>query len=247
MEWKVPLSDLDLGEDEYKAVKGVLESNWLTMGEVTQRFEQEFASYLGVRHAMAVSSGTAALHLAHNALKLKEGDEVICPSLTFVATANSILYVNARPVFTDISSLNDLNISPQSIESKINEKTRAILVVHYAGFPCDMDRVMGLAKRYNLFVIEDAAHALGAEYHTKSELESHNSQNITNPMSSIKMGTIGDIGCFSFFSNKNLVTGEGGMVVTNSDELAEEMRVCRSHGMTSLTWDRHKGHSYSYD
>jgi dTDP-4-amino-4,6-dideoxygalactose transaminase len=235
MEWKVPLSDLDFGEDEYEAVRTVLKSNWLAMGEVTRGFELEFASYLGVRHAIAVSSGTAALHLAHKALGLEEGDEVICPSLTFVASANSIFYVGARPVFADISSLDDLNISPEDIESKVNEKTRAILVVHYAGFPCNMDAVMDLARRYDLFVIEDAAHAPGAVSWPR------------NPTNTAKAGGIGDMGCFSFFSNKNLVTGEGGMIVTDNDELAEKIRICRSHGMTSLTWDRHRGHSYSYD
>ncbi|MFX0200693.1 MAG: DegT/DnrJ/EryC1/StrS family aminotransferase [Candidatus Hodarchaeota archaeon] len=253
MEWKLALSDIDFGEDEYEGVETVLQSNWLTMGEVTLRFELEFASYLGVKHAIAVNSGTAALHLAHQALGLKEGDEVICPSLTFVATANSIIYTRSKPIFAEITSLDVLNISPDDIKSRISDRTRAILVVHYAGFPCDMKRIMEIAKNYNLFVVEDAAHAPGAEYKSKSKVEGSRQSSKDNSRSTIhdthayKVGSIGNIGCFSFFSNKNLVTGEGGMIVTDNDKLAENIKICRSHGMTSLTLDRHKGHSYSYD
>lgn len=229
MAWKIPLSDIDFDEQEIEAAIRVLKSKWLTMGEVTQEFEAAFAQYLGVKYAFAVSSGTAALHIALQALGIGEGDEVICPTLTFVATANSILYTGARPVFADITSLDDFNISPNDIQRKITAKTKAVTIVHYAGYPCDMDEIMQIAKEHNLYVIEDAAHAPGAEYKGK------------------KCGTIGDIGCFSFFSNKNMVTGEGGMIVTNNDELAEKIKLLRSHGMTALTLDRHKGHAYSYD
>jgi dTDP-4-amino-4,6-dideoxygalactose transaminase len=284
VEWKVPLFDLDLGEEEYGCLKAVLDSKWLSMGEVTEDFESAFADYLGVRHALAVSSGTAAMHLAHNALGLKHGDEVICPSLTFVATANAILYTGAMPVFADIRSLDDFTISPDDIESKINERTRGIVVVHYAGFPCNMDRIMEIARKYGLFVVEDAAHAVGGEYSARrkaqgarrkahsakqEEPEAHSSKlkaessdieadslsdSSTNDSRftshdsrAHKLGTISDIGCFSFFANKNMTTAEGGMVVTNRDDLAEKMRIARSHGMTSLTRDRYKGHSFSYD
>ena len=264
VEWKVPLFDLDLGEEEYGCLKAVLDSKWLSMGEVTEDFESAFANFLGVRHAMAVSSGTAAMHLAHIALGLKHGDEVICPSLSFVATANAILYTGAMPVFADIRSLDDFTISPDDIESKINERTKGIVVVHYAGFPCNMDRIMEIARKYGLFVVEDAAHAVGGEYGAKleeksSKLKAQSSKQLTEgsklqaPSSKLnegrahKLGTIGDIGCFSFFANKNMTTAEGGMVVTNRDDLAEKMRIARSHGMTSLTWDRYKGHSFSYD
>lgn len=227
--WKVPLADLDLGPEEIEAVVRVLESKWLTMGEVTQEFERRFANYLGVKHAFAVSSGTTALHLACSALELNQGDEVILPSLTFVATANAVLYTNATPVFADITSLGDLNISPEDIERKISPQTKAIIVVHYGGFPCDMESITAIAQRHGLSLIEDAAHAPGAEL---------DGQNV---------GTFGDVACFSFFSNKNLAVGEGGMLVTNRDDLVERIRVQRSHGMTTLTWDRHRGHAHSYD
>jgi dTDP-4-amino-4,6-dideoxygalactose transaminase len=268
--WKVPLFDLDLGEEEYKSVKGVLDSKWLTMGQVTKEFESAFADYLGVQHAMAVSSGTAAMHLAHHAVGLEHGDEVICPSLTFVATANAILYTGATAVLADVTSLADLTVSPDDIESRIDESTRGIVVVHYAGFPCDMERIMEIARNHNLFVVEDAAHAAGAEYSSpftvrrsppdNGQRPTANAQRTTNnePPNTVngqrstvnrtcKVGTIGDIGCFSFFSNKNMTTAEGGMVVTNSDDLAEKVRIGRSHGMTSLTWDRYEGHDFSYD
>jgi len=229
MKWEIPLSDIDLGEEEIKEVTKVLRSKWLSMGPITEQFEQEFAKYLGVKHAFAVSSGTAALHIAYRVLGLGPSDEVIVPSLTFVATANAILYVGATPVFADIISLDNFNISPDDILEKITNKTKAIATVHYGGYPCDMDTIMEIAEDYNLKVIEDAAHAPGAEYKKK------------------RCGTIGDIGCFSFFANKNLVTGEGGMVVTNDDALAEKIRIIRSHGMTTLTWDRHQGHAHNYD
>lgn len=229
MKWRIPLSDIDLSEEEVNSVVSVLRSKWLSMGPVTRKFEEEFAKYLGVKHAFAVSNGTSALHIAHRVLGIKEGDEVIVPSLTFVATANSVLYCNAKPVFADITSLDNFNISPDEILEKITNRTKAITIVHYAGYACDMKAIMEIAEDYKLKVIEDAAHAIGAEYNGK------------------KCGTIGDIGCFSFFANKNLVTGEGGMIVTNDDTIAEKIRVMRSHGMTTLTWDRHKGHAYSYD
>ena len=229
MEWKIPLSDIDLGQDEIDAVVRVLKSKWLSMGPVTQRFEQEFANYLGVKHTFAVSSGTAALHIALRVLGIGQDDEVIIPSLTFIATGNAVLYVGATPVFADITSLDDFNISPQDISKKISGKTKAIIPVHYGGYPCNMDAIMEVARNHSLKVIEDAAHAPGAEYKGK------------------KLGTIGDIGCFSFFANKNLATGEGGMIVTNDDDLADTIRIMRSHGMTTLTWDRHKGHAHSYD
>jgi dTDP-4-amino-4,6-dideoxygalactose transaminase len=246
-DWKVPLLDLRLGEEERTAVQSVLDSNWLTMGEVTKQFEQAFAEYLGVRHAIAVNSGTAALHLAHHALGLGPGDEVICPSLTFVATANTIVYMGGVPVFADVKSENDLTISPQDVASKITGRTKGIVVVHYAGFPCDMDPIIETARKHNLYVVEDAAHAPGAEYLSMPRSEGVASSLTPHPSPSRKLGTIGDIGCFSFFGNKNMTTGEGGMVVTNDDDLAEKIRIARSHGMTSLTWDRYRGHSFSYD
>ncbi len=229
MEWRVPLSDLDMGEDEIRAVTDVLRSKWLTMGEVTQQFEQVFARFIGVKHAFAVSNATVALHLANAALGICPGDEVILPSLTFVATANAVKYTGAKPVFADITSVADLDISPKAIKKEITPATKAIIVMHYGGYPCNMPAISALAQEYGLAIIEDAAHAPGTELDGK------------------KAGTFGDVACFSFFSNKNLATGEGGMIVTDRDDLAEKIKLMRSHGMTTLTWDRHKGHAYSYD
>jgi len=229
MNWKVCLSDIDYGPEELERVAAVLGSKWLSMGERTREFEDRFAEYLGVRHAFLVSSGTAALHLANLAVGVGPGDEVILPSLTFVATANATVYCGATPVFADILGLDDLNVSPDDIRGRITKKTRAITVVHYGGYPADMDAICRIAREHNLRIIEDAAHAPGASFNGRM------------------VGTIGDVGCFSFFSNKNLVTGEGGAIVTNNDECAEQIRLMRSHGMTTLSYERHKGHAYSYE
>jgi len=229
MDWKIPLADIDFDSREEDAVLEVLKSRWLTMGAVTQAFEEEFAAYIGARHAIAVANGTAALHLACLGVGLGTGDEVIVPSLTFVATANAVRYTGAIPIFADIDSEQDLDISIKSIEHKLTERTRAIMVMHYGGYACDMPAILELAKSHGLMVIEDAAHAIG------SEIEGR------------KMGTWSDVGCFSFFSNKNMTTGEGGMIVTNDDAAVDKMRTLRSHGMTTMSWDRHRGHAWSYD
>lgn len=229
MDWKVALSDLDYGIEEEQAVLEVLRRRWLTMGAMTQQFEQDFARFVDAPYALAVSNATEALHLAALALGIGPGDEVIVPSLTFVATANAMLYTGARVRFADVIGAEDLNISPTEIERQITPKTKAIAVVHYAGFPCRMSQIMEIAQRHNLAVIEDVAHAPGGSLDGRA------------------LGTWGDVGCFSFFSNKNMATGEGGMLVTRRDDIAEKLRVLRSHGMTTLTWDRHKGHAYTYD
>lgn len=229
MDWRVPLADLDFNEEEEQAVLQVLRKRWLTMGEVTQQFEQEFSHLVGAKYAFAVSNATVALHMACLALGIGSGDEVIAPSLTFVATVNSVLYTGAQVRFVDIVNEDNLNISPVNIEQLITPKTKAISVVHYGGYPCQMDAICAIAERYQLAVIEDAAHAPGAFLNGRH------------------LGTWGDVGCFSFFSNKNLSTGEGGMLVTNREDIAEKVRLLRSHGMTSLTWDRHQGHAYTYD
>jgi len=229
MNWRVPLSDLDYGEEEERAVLEVLRGRWLTMGSVTQAFEKQFAQTIGVKHALAVSNATVALHLACLALDVGPGDEVILPALTFVASANAVLYTGAQIRFTDILGPQDLNIAPVAIEKAITPRSKAIMVVHYGGYPCQMDSIQEIATRYGLAVIEDAAHAPGASLNGKA------------------LGAWGDVGCFSFFSNKNMATGEGGMLVTNRDEVAKRVQLLRSHGMTTLTWERHKGHAYSYD
>jgi len=229
MEVRIPLADLDYGLEEEQAALDVIRRRWLTMGSVTQEFESAFSSFVGAKHSLAVSTCTHALHLACLALGSGPGDEVIAPSLTFVATTNAVLYTNAEVRFADILSAAEFNISPEEIEKQITPRTKAIMVMHYAGFPCQMAEIMEIAKARGLAIIEDAAHASGAY------------------LSGRHLGTWGDVGCFSFFSNKNLATGEGGMLVTDRDDVAEKVRVLRSHGMTTLTWDRHRGHASSYD
>jgi len=229
MQWKIPLSDIDFGPEEKAAVDNVLQSRWLTMGSITDEFEQAFAAYIGAKYAIAVTNATAALHLSCVAAGLGPGAEAIVPSLTFVATANAVRYTGATPVFADISGEHDLNISYHSIEKAITERTHAILVMHYGGYACDMPSIMELARERGLKVIEDAAHAVGSE------------------LGGIKLGIWGDLGCFSFFSNKNMTTGEGGMIVTNDEAYSQRLHLLRSHGMTTLTWDRHRGHAWSYD
>lgn len=233
MAWKIPLADVVLGPEEEEAVHEVLASGWLSQGPRVQALETAFAQFLGVRHALAVANGTAALHLACQALGLGPGDEVLCPSFTFVASANAILYTGARPRFVDIGGPHDLNVSVTDAARKITPKTKAIMLVHYAGFAADMSRILALAAQHGLAVIEDCAHAPGARYASLPG----------EPL----VGSGGNLACFSFFANKNLTTGEGGLVATNDDQLAERVRLARSHGMTSLTWDRYRGHSFTYD
>lgn len=227
--WKIPLFDISFDKLEADAAERVIRSRWLTMGDVTEKFERDFAHYIGVKHAIALTNCTAALHIANLALGIGDGDEVIVPALTFVAGPNSVLYSGAKPVFADISGNGDLAISPREIEQKITKKTRAIQVLHYAGTPCDMRAIMTMARRRRILVIEDCAHAIGAKYESK------------------RCGAIGDIGVFSFFSNKNMTTGEGGMATTNDDDIAKKLRLMRSHGMTTLTLDRYRGHAFNYD
>ena len=236
--WTVPLADVDFGEAEIAAVTQVLRTRWLSMGPVTAEFERRFAAFIGVKHAFAVTNCTAALHLAHLALGVGPGDTVLCPSLTFVATANAIRYTGATPVFVDITSTTDLNLAPDDVEARIDASTKGICVLHYGGYPCDMERIMQLARRHHLYVVEDAAHAPGATTWVTDAAGARLDR---------QCGSIGDIGCFSFFSNKNMTTGEGGMLTTNSDAVAEQISFLRSHGMTSLTWDRAHGHRFSYD
>ena len=229
MAYKIPLFDLNFGKEEEDAVIEVLRSKWISMGEKTTELENNFAERINAKHALAMTNCTAALHLALAILDIGPGDEVIVPSLTFVATANAVKYVCATPVFADITSLEDLTISPEDIEKKITDKTKAIMVMHYGGFACDMDKIMSIARKHDLKVVEDAAHSPAATYKGKY------------------LGTIGDVSAFSFFSNKNITTAEGGMLVTNDDNLAERAKLMRSHGMTTMSYERFKGHATSYD
>jgi dTDP-4-amino-4,6-dideoxygalactose transaminase len=199
------------------------------MGSRVEDFERAFGSFVGTRHAFAVTNGTAALHLALLAAGVGPGDEVVVPSLNFVAAANTIVHTGAEPVFCDVCGLDDLNLDPEDLEAAVGERTKAVVVLHYGGFPCDMDAVRALAERRGLLVIEDAAHAPGAAYRGE------------------RCGSLGLVACFSFFSNKNLPIGEGGMIVTNDDGIAERVKLLRSHGMTTLTWERHRGHAAGYD
>jgi dTDP-4-amino-4,6-dideoxygalactose transaminase len=225
----VPLADLDLDDEERRAVLRVLDSGWLTMGEATRALEDAFAAYVGAPHAVAVSSGTAALHIAARLIDLGPGDEVLTPSLTFVASVNAIVYTGARPVFVDVRSLDDWTIDPDDARRKITAATRAILPVHYGGHLCDMDALGAIARDHGLAIVEDAAHVPGARLGGKAA------------------GTFGDAGCFSFFTNKNLTSAEGGMVVVSQAGRADRARRLRSHGMTTVTWQRHAGHASSYD
>lgn len=228
--WKIPLFDLDYNEDESSSVLNVLENKWLSMGEQTKKFEQDFEFFLGENVlCTAVSSCSAAIHIALLIANIKPEDEVIISSLTFVANANMVDIVGAKIVLADITSPNNWNMSITDTEKKITKKTKAIILVHYAGIPADITAFVELSKKYNIFLIEDVAHAIGASYSDK------------------KCGTQGDISCFSFFSNKNLSTGEGGMLVTGNQEYARKAKLFRSHGMTSMTTDRHKGKIISYD
>jgi len=231
MKWEIPFFDLVLGKEEKSAVLEVLKSNWLTTGPKISEFEDAFAQQMDNLHvqAIAVSNCTMALHLALAALGVKTGDEVICPSLTFVASANAIRYTGATPVFADICSEDEWNLDPADVEAKITDRTKVIIVVHYAGYPCRMGAILDVSQKYNLKVVEDACHGPLAECDGQ------------------KLGTIGNLGCFSFFSNKNMTTGEGGMVVTKSADLAAQVKTMRSHGMTSTTYERFKGHAFGYD
>jgi dTDP-4-amino-4,6-dideoxygalactose transaminase len=228
--WKIPLFDLSFDEQEKAAVNEVLESKWLTSGPKTKEFEEKFAQFLGANiHASAVSSGTAALHIALMLLDLQEKDEIIISGLSFVAALNVVTLCNATPILADSNSLEDWNISIDEIRTKITNRTKAIIIVHYAGYPCEMDEIVEICDQNNITLIEDVAHAIGARYKGKY------------------CGTFGDVACFSFFSNKNLSVGEGGMVVTKHEGLYRKINLLRSHGMTSMTIDRHEGRNISYD
>lgn len=229
MNWRVPLFEPDFGEAELEAIKKPVLNQWVTMGEITAQLEAEFASRCGVKHAIAVNNCTAALHLAVEAAGIQPGDEVICPTLTFVATANAVRYVGATPVLCDSVGPDNLNIGPAQVEALITPKTRGVVVVHYAGFPVDMVGMQELATKHGLVIIEDCAHALFSKLQGRY------------------CGTWGKVAAFSFFGNKNMTCGEGGMVTTNDDAVAARVRNMRSHGMTTLTLDRYKGRAVGYD
>ena len=209
----IPIAKPSLGEEELKNVVEAVKSGWISSkGTFIEEFERNFSSYCDRKYGVATSNGTVALHLALKALGIGKGDEVIVPDLTFVAFANTVTYCNAKPVFVD-SHPDYWCINPEKIEEKITPRTKAIIPVHLYGHPCDMAPILDIAEDYNLYVVEDAAEAHGAEYKGK------------------KVGSFGDISCFSFYGNKIITTGEGGMCLTNNGELAEKMRILRDHGM----------------
>ena len=225
----VPFYDLRLEPEDIGAVMEVLESGWLTLGPRTQAFETAFAGHLGVRHAVAVSSCTAALHLAYLAAGVGPGDEVIVPSLTFAATAAAAIYCGATPVFADILGAHDFGLDPADVERRIGPRTKAVCAVHFAGYAAAVDRLRALCDAHGLALIEDAAHAPSADFEGR------------------KLGTWGRAGAFSFFSNKILSCGEGGLLATDDDDVAALARSLRSHGMTSGTWSRQTRETDSYD
>lgn len=209
---QIPIARPDIGKEEIQAVMETMKSGWVTQGKKVEQFEESFAKYCGVKHGVAVNSGTAALHIALAALGIKGNDEVITTPLSCVATTNPILYLNARPVFIDVDP-QTLNINPALIEKKITQKTKAILPAHLFGHPVDLDSLMEVAEKHRLYVIEDAAESHGAKYKGK------------------RVGSFGHISCFSFYADKHITTIEGGMALTNDKELAEKMRLLRSFGM----------------
>ena len=226
---QLPLFDLRLEPQDLEAVAETLRSGWLTMGPRTEAFELAFAEQLGARHAIALSSCTAALHLAYLAAGVGPGDEVIVPAFTFTATAAAVLYCGATPVFAEIVSREDPSLDPADVERRITPRTKAVCIVHYAGYAADAERMRALCDEHGIALIEDVAHAPSARLGAR------------------KLGTFGLAGAFSFFSNKVLSVGEGGLLCTDDDEVAAFVRSRRSHAMTSGTWDRHSGRTDTYD
>ena len=216
----LPFHVPDIDDEDIEAVVGVLRSGWLTTGSKARQFEQEFAAKVGARYAVALNSCTAALHLALEAVGLREGDEVIVPTMTFAATAEVVTYFKAKPVLIDCLP-NTLNMDPDLIERAITPRTKALVPVHFAGQPCDMTRILDIARRHDLRVVEDAAHAFPASYKGKM------------------IGSIGDYTCFSFYATKNITTGEGGMVTTDDPEWADRIRRMSLHGLSRDAWKRY--------
>ncbi len=225
----IPFHKPAIGEEEVRSVVETLKSGWLTTGSKVKSFEEDFARYVGSKHAIAVNSGTAALHLALDAVGIEEGDEVIVPTMTFTATAEVVLYFKAKPVLVDCER-DTLNLDPAKIEAAITPRTKAIVPVHMAGLPCDMDEILKIARKHDLRVIEDAAHALPAAYRGRT------------------VGTVGDITCFSFYATKTITTGEGGMATTENPQWAERMRIMSLHGISHDAWKRYtKEGSWYYE
>lgn len=223
----IPFHSADIGEQEAQAAVDVIRSGWITMGPKTIEFEQKFAAYVGAKHAVAVSSCTAGLHLSLDAIGLKQGDEVLVPTTTFTATAEVVAYFKAKPVLVDVDA-ESLCMDPADAERRITKQTRAVIPVHYAGQPCEIDAIQDIANRHGLRVIEDAAHSLPASYH------------------GARIGAISELTAFSFYATKTLTTGEGGMVTTDNDDLATRMRMMRLHGIGRDAWKRYSAEGSWY-
>jgi len=236
---KVPLFIPWITNEDIRLTSKSYRLNQLTDGPILKKFEKEFSKLVGSKFAIGLSNGTSALHLSLLSLGIRKGDEVLVPDLTFIATANAVVATGAKPVFVDVDET--LNISTKNIKTKITRKTRAIIPVHFAGFSSDMNTIMTIAKKNNIFVIEDCAHSLGTFYKNKH------------------VGTIGDIGCFSFYPTKNITTIEGGMAITNSKKISNDIQSLRNHGInknlqqryaTSKPWEydvSNPGYNYRLD
>jgi len=225
----LPFHRTSVGEEEARAVLDVLQSGWLTSGPKVKEFETEFARFIGAAHAVAVNSCTAALHLALAACGVEEGDEVIVPTMTFAATGEVVQYFKCKPILVDCKK-ESFHIDPEQIDRAITSRTRAIVPVHFAGFPCEMDAIVDIAKKQKVRVIEDAAHSFPASYNGRM------------------IGTIGDLTCFSFYATKSITTGEGGMVTTENPEFADRMRILSLHGISKDAWTRYAANgAWRYD
>lgn len=229
MAYRIPLFNLNFDEREAQAAYDTIKSGWISTGPRNAELEQMFKDMWNVKHAVSMNNCTNALHVCCMVCGFGPGDEVICPSLTFAASCNCIRYVGATPVFADIVGPEHINIDPADIERRITPRTKGIIVVHLAGYPARMDEIMAIARKHDLKVIEDACHGPLSEYKGR------------------KLGTIGDCAAFSFFSNKNISTGEGGMFITNDDEMERKARLIRSHGMSTMSYQRASGHATEYD
>jgi dTDP-4-amino-4,6-dideoxygalactose transaminase len=230
-EWRVPLTDIVMAEEDVEAVMACLASGWLTMGPRTQAFEAGLAEFVDTPHAITVSSGTAALHLSCLAAGVGAGDEVIVPAFTFVASASAVRYAGAEPVLCDVTDSRHFNLDIEDVARRITPRTKAVIAVHFCGYPAEILALRELCDEHGLTLIEDCAQAIGATVDDAGR----------------QVGTVGHLGAFSFFSKKQLCVGEGGMVTTADQDFADRVKLLRSHALTSSTWDRHRGHDPAYD